>query len=1222
MAKPKEMELRTLNKRHAFGIKSDVYGSLHWLDENTLTYPVGRNVVIHNVQSNSQKFFISNEKTESITAIALSPNKKYIAIAESGEHPQIQIIDTNTRKRRRVLNVTDLGSDRFVCMQFSADGRHLATQGGPPHWNLLYWNWERSKPLAQVQVTRDQSLPQARDLNYNVVSHISINPKDPLHVVVSGNGLFRFYRYIDGLLKPSSGGLGKAQTQNFTCHSWVTDDRIIVATDTGELLLIADGEYRCPLPASPDNHAISCIIPTSKGFVCGGDSGLLHIFEQTDDKELYKKARTLTIETKNKELMDDSVKKCTIKAFALTHGEDVLAMATSTLQIFSLNFNTDWSKHDNPIFHTIAQPFHAGSIVGLDTCIRKPLVATSSTDRTVRIWNTQDHTVEIIKTFPTEPGAISLHPSGLHILVCFSDKVRFMNLYGDSIQEFKTFTLRSVTDVKFSVGGQYFAVVHGNMIQMYNTYTCEPSHLCRGHSQKIKSIQWASPDIRYPSDTRIVSCAADGSVIDWTLKDGRGEKANDHSDRKYQYHSVVSDHEKILVVGTPAPSQAEVKWKVKLREIDLSNMHGDAIQQDYEMDIVVNTLVLAPKHRLLFGGCMDGSIKLMTFPLQGGLMDPPILAHAGSVTKMALSYDESILFTVGSDGSFFIFDVKEDGRTTKRETTYAEEILISKVDLDEKTNQEMQLRQTVEDLNHDMEHQERRRGIQNEERVKELKDHFAEEIDKQNAQLEAVKDAKLEQDRNFSEIKRAKAEQHRTACENLEREKERQVNRLEEECKNRREALAKQRDSFTEQLKAREEEIARQRQEARDKFTAALRTETDQVSNVSAAIDRSSKNHEETRQQLERDTDDEIESIKKKYEEALAKERDKFLHMKGENAIMKKNISVLEKERENRENELAALDVSKAKLSQTIKGLLAETARLRAEIDSRDATIGEKEKQIYELKKRNQDLEKHKFVLDHRIRSLKSQIEPRQMEIAKENEKIKAKDSELEQFHKNNLALRINIEELKTQITEQQAEIKTLNNRLKDFETYKGRVKTDIGELAQLVQDPDQLRAGINKVYQAHVKARGGKRCAALEPELRSEFDLQTEYLSKTVESLKRKVVHDMEQHKAEVSKVMVENLSLIKEIHDLRKEIRSLRNTSGGEGVPPVATTAGTSSPSKDQAKESAREAAAKEIETNRAEIQRLRHKIEEVERALQNRQHGRPASRELPPIGVPPSR
>ena len=52
------------------------------------------------------------------------------------------------------------------------------------------------------------------------------------------------------------------------------------------------------------------------------------------------------------------------------------------------------------------------------------------------------------------------------------------------------------------------------------------------------------------------------------------------------------------------------------------------------------------------------------------------------------------------------------------------------------------------------------------------------------------------------------------------------------------------------------------------------------------------------------------------------------------------------------------------------------------EIKDRDSTISEKEKRIYDLKKKNQELEKFKFVLDHKIKELKKQVEPKDAEIA------------------------------------------------------------------------------------------------------------------------------------------------------------------------------------------------------------------------------------------------
>lgn len=42
--------------------------------------------------------------------------------------------------------------------------------------------------------------------------------------------------------------------------------------------------------------------------------------------------------------------------------------------------------------------FHSGPIVGMDVCIRKPLIATASKDKTIKIWNYEDKTVETPKS--------------------------------------------------------------------------------------------------------------------------------------------------------------------------------------------------------------------------------------------------------------------------------------------------------------------------------------------------------------------------------------------------------------------------------------------------------------------------------------------------------------------------------------------------------------------------------------------------------------------------------------------------------------------------------------------------------------------------------------------------------------------------------------------------------------------------------------------------------
>jgi len=54
-------------------------------------------------------------------------------------------------------------------------------------------------------------------------------------------------------------------------------------------------------------------------------------------------------------------------------------------------------------------------------------------------------------------------------------------------------------------------------------------------------------------------------------------------------------------------------------------------------------------------------------------------------------------------------------------------------------------------------------------------------------------------------------------------------------------------------------------------------------------------------------------------------------------------------------------------------------------MNNRDDTIHEKEKRIYDLQKKNHELEKFKFVLEYKLSELKKQIEPRENELVKSN---------------------------------------------------------------------------------------------------------------------------------------------------------------------------------------------------------------------------------------------
>jgi hypothetical protein len=63
--------------RHCFGFSPEVYSNVHWVEDNLVVYPAGHNVVVMNVETKQQRFISGSSDSECITALAVSPNRKF-----------------------------------------------------------------------------------------------------------------------------------------------------------------------------------------------------------------------------------------------------------------------------------------------------------------------------------------------------------------------------------------------------------------------------------------------------------------------------------------------------------------------------------------------------------------------------------------------------------------------------------------------------------------------------------------------------------------------------------------------------------------------------------------------------------------------------------------------------------------------------------------------------------------------------------------------------------------------------------------------------------------------------------------------------------------------------------------------------------------------------------------------------------------------------------------
>lgn len=106
--------------------------------------------------------------------------------------------------------------------------------------------------------------------------------------------------------------------------------------------------------------------------------------------------------------------------------------------------------------------------------------------------------------------------------------------------------------------------------------------------------------------------------------------------------------------------------------------------------------------------------------------------HSAPITKVRLSYDETYLFSVGEDGCLWVYKIHDkNAEKIKREkdTTFSDEILVTRSDLKEKFKTMNSLRRLVEELKQQNDASLHQKDMQYSEKMSELTEKYGTEID-------------------------------------------------------------------------------------------------------------------------------------------------------------------------------------------------------------------------------------------------------------------------------------------------------------------------------------------------------------------------------------------------------------------------------------------------------------------------------------------------------------
>eukprot|EP00887_Chlorella_sp_A99_P007960 scaffold12.g7960.t1 len=1139
--------LSALQPRHCFGMAGQLRDGLVFLDEGLVAYPCGQAIVVYQTDTRVQRFVYGSADGGGITAFAACPARRVLALAErGGERPSIAIVDLQTLKRRKVLTNGEASCKEFVSVSFSSDGKYLVAQGGAPDWTLALWVWEKSKLVASVRTVTHPG---------HTVHQCFIQPGERCHcdeaqlISVAGEGTCRVYRIEAGnSLKPLPSVLAKRESASFAAHAWLVDhdssDALVVGTAAGELLVVADGDVRQAL-ALEGGAGVASLAAFGKGFVVGTTRGGLAVYERDADNKPYRLGRMFEVEPVAVPALGPAAAGAVgrVHSLAVAPGDDGVGALTEDNQLLLLAPNSGDKKGLFSSMHPLGPGFHRGEVTGLATCVRRPIVASCGADKTIRLWNHQDRTAELVrrcrgarggmrvKAFDEEIFSLALHPSGYSLLVGFADRLRLMTVLADDLRTVRELPIKASRECAFSHGGAYFAAANGNSVHVHSAHTGAPLSVLRGHNGRVRSLWWSA------DDAVLVTAGVDGAIYEWRVLDGRRD--HDFVQKGWAFTSAVGVHVPArdggggaaAAAASPAAAAAAAGgWPSavyaaaadrRLRLLEDSPSGGLAVSKEVDAGTVLTQLV-APGAggRLLFAATEDGAVRTYKLPL-GESEFTSARCGGGAVTRLAASADEALLFAATSEGCVFVFDVKDrdPARLAARRDGegggYAEEVLVGRGDINEKRQRMAELEAQVAEVAAQNEYQLKLKDLALNERVRELTETAAAEAAAAKQRYDA-----LLGDRNALEA--AYEEKLRSAeagdCRGLG------------SCccwlgRGGGEKHAAQLDALDVQYQ--------------QKLIAEM----------------------ERFQDLQARAREGWGAVGAMTQKALAAEHEATLRLQGENGMLKRRWEEQAKAVESSRAALKAAEGDKRALQGVIEGLRADVAALRRDVAGRDEAIVEKERRILDLKLKAQELEKFRFVLDYKIGELRAQLGPKDAELADVKALVQARrgaglgglEQQLVDSNKAAADAARALADAQQRCGRLQREAAKERGAAGEAARALRALQCDIYEVAQLIQRPEQLKAAVVALYQAHAAegaAPGAAPAVAREADGGESAARQLEVLQQSVRRLEAQLEQRAKAAAAAQRRLVGENASLVATINELRREVKALQDGRPG-GAP-----------------------------------------------------------------------
>uniref|UniRef100_A0A8B9F0E4 Mitogen-activated protein kinase binding protein 1 n=1 Tax=Amazona collaria TaxID=241587 RepID=A0A8B9F0E4_9PSIT len=669
-----------------------------------VAYPAGCVVVLFNPRKNKQHHIL-NSSRKTITALAFSPDGKYLVTGESGHMPAVRVWDVAERAQVAELQEHKYG---VACVAFSPSSKYIVSVGYQHDMIVNVWSWKKNIVVAANKVS-------------SKVTAVSFS-EDCSYFVTAGNRHIKFW-YLDDSktskvnatvpLLGRSGLLGELRNNFFTdvaCGKGKKAESTFCITSSG--LLCEFNEKRLlDKWVELRTTVANCISVNHDYIFCGCADGTVRIFNPLN-------LHFVTTLPKPHYLGTDiaSVTEASrlFSGMADAKYPDTIALTFDpTNQWLSCVYNDHslyvWDVKDpKKVGKVYSALYHSSCVWNIEmypevkdsnqSCLPPGSFITCSSDNTIRLWNTEssnihgtalhrnilsndlmkiiyvdDNTQVLLDTDYNSAGSadkadaqvmdtkvgirtVCVSPSGEHL--ASGDRIGTLRIYElQSLREMLKVEAHDSeilcleyskpdTGLKLLASASRDRLIH--VLDAGKDYSLQQT--LDEHSSSITAVKFAAND----GKVRMISCGADKSIYFRTAqKTGEGVQftRTHHIVRKTTLYDMDVD-----------PSWKYAAIGCQDRNIRVFNISSGKQKKLYKgsqgEDGTLIKVQTDPSGLYIATSCSDKNLSIFDF--YSGECVATMYGHSEIVTGMKFSNDCKHLISVSGDSCIFIWRLSSE----------------------------------------------------------------------------------------------------------------------------------------------------------------------------------------------------------------------------------------------------------------------------------------------------------------------------------------------------------------------------------------------------------------------------------------------------------------------------------------------------------------------------------------------------------------------------------